>query len=237
MASKFGSLFRVSTFGESHGVGVGVVVDGCPAGLPLDEETIQRELDRRRPGQSRITTQRKEGDRVEILSGVHEGRTLGTPIAMLVRNEDQRSKDYDEMREKYRPSHADFAYDQKYGMRGADGRRAGVGARDHRAGGGGRAGSPVPGDAGGGDRRVGLDGGRPGSKVDADAVTVEDVDANIVRCPDPACRRADARADRGGAQGRRLHRRDDGVRRAGRPGGLGRAGVRQAGGRPRPRRC
>lgn len=117
MASTFGTLFRISTWGESHGPSVGVVIDGCPPRLELSAEEIQIELDRRRPGQSKIVTQRKEADAVEILSGVQDGVTLGTPIALLVRNQDQRSKDYDEMRTKYRPSHADFAYDQKYGIR------------------------------------------------------------------------------------------------------------------------
>lgn len=118
MGNSFGTLFRITTFGESHGGAVGVVVDGCPPRIPISVEEIQFELDRRRPGQSRITTQRKEADQVEILSGLHEsGVTLGTPIAMLVRNQDHRSHDYDEMRDKYRPSHADFTYDQKYGIR------------------------------------------------------------------------------------------------------------------------
>jgi chorismate synthase len=118
MANSFGVLFRITTFGESHGGGVGVVVDGCPPRIAITAEEIQKELDRRRPGQSSITSQRKEADEVEILSGIHEsGVTLGTPIAMLVRNHDARSQDYEEMKSKYRPSHADFAYDQKYGVR------------------------------------------------------------------------------------------------------------------------
>lgn len=117
MSSQFGTLFRISTFGESHGPGVGVIVDGCPPGLPLTEVDIQKELDRRRPGQSEITTPRKEADTCEILSGVFDGLTTGTPIAILVRNTDQRSSAYDEMRDKYRPSHADFTYDAKYGLR------------------------------------------------------------------------------------------------------------------------
>ncbi len=115
--SSFGTLFRTSTFGESHGVGVGCIVEGCPPGIPIDEALIQKELDKRRPGQSRLTTQRREGDTVEILSGVFEGVAMGTPIALLVRNEDQRSKDYSELKELYRPSHADFTYEQKYGVR------------------------------------------------------------------------------------------------------------------------
>ena len=117
MASTFGALFRVTTWGESHGGGVGVVVDGCPPRIALDTATIQRELDRRRPGQSRITTQRKEEDRVEILSGVFEGHTLGTPISLMVKNKDARPKDYAEVRVKYRPSHADYTYQAKYGIR------------------------------------------------------------------------------------------------------------------------
>ena len=117
MGSSFGQLFRVTTFGESHGPAVGVVVDGCPSQIGISEELIQTQLDRRRPGQSQIVTQRKELDQVEILSGVLDGQTLGTPIAMLVRNADSRSRDYDEMRDKYRPSHADYAYDEKYGIR------------------------------------------------------------------------------------------------------------------------
>jgi chorismate synthase len=112
----------VSTFGESHGIGVGVVIDGCPPKLAITPELIQAELDRRRPGQSKLVTQRQESDKVEILSGLNsDGLTLGTPIALLVRNSDARSRDYDEMRTKYRPSHADFAYDQKFGIRAAEG--------------------------------------------------------------------------------------------------------------------
>ena len=117
MSSTFGKLFSITTFGESHGPAVGVTVDGCPPRLPITSEEIQVELDRRRPGQSRITTQRREADRVEILSGVQDGLTLGSPIALLVRNDDQRSGDYDEMRTKFRPSHADYTYQAKYGIR------------------------------------------------------------------------------------------------------------------------
>ena len=121
MGNGFGRALRVTTFGESHGPAVGVVVDGCPPRLALAVEEVQRELDRRRPGQSKLTTQRREEDRVEILSGVHEGVTLGTPIAMLVRNVDARGGDYEEMRTKYRPSHADFTYQAKYGVRAWEG--------------------------------------------------------------------------------------------------------------------
>jgi chorismate synthase len=121
MASSFGTLFRVSTFGESHGPAVGCIVDGCPPQVPLNTEDIQIELDRRRPGQSKIVTQRKEGDRAEILSGVVDGQTVGTPIAIIVRNEDQRSDAYKEMETAYRPSHADYTYDAKYGVRAVAG--------------------------------------------------------------------------------------------------------------------
>jgi len=121
--STFGALFRVSTWGESHGPAVGCVVDGCPPGVKIAVEAIQEDLDRRRPGQSRITTQRKEGDEVEILSGIYEGVTTGTPIGMLVRNADARSKDYDALKDLYRPSHADYTYQAKFGI------------RDHRGGG------------------------------------------------------------------------------------------------------
>jgi chorismate synthase len=117
MSSTWGQVFRVTTWGESHGGGVGVVVDGCPPRLPLTAEEIQRGLDRRRPGQSEIVTPRKELDRCEILSGVFEGLTLGSPISIMVRNEDARPEAYSEMQEKYRPSHADFTYDAKYGIR------------------------------------------------------------------------------------------------------------------------
>ena len=121
MSSTFGRLFRVTTFGESHGPGVGAVIDGCPPGLPLDEEVIQRDLDRRRPGQGPLTTARQEADRVEILSGVEGGLTLGTPIALLVRNCDQRPGDYADLAAAPRPSHADYTVAQKYGLRPASG--------------------------------------------------------------------------------------------------------------------
>jgi chorismate synthase len=115
--SSFGQAFRITTFGESHGPALGVVVDGCPAGLPIAAEEIQRDLDRRKPGQSALTTQRREGDRVQILSGVFEDRTTGTPIAMVVHNEDVRSQDYSAIKDLFRPGHADFTYWKKYGRR------------------------------------------------------------------------------------------------------------------------
>ncbi|HJC46447.1 MAG TPA: chorismate synthase [Candidatus Lachnoclostridium pullistercoris] len=115
--SGFGTIFRVTTWGESHGKAIGAVVDGCPAGLSLCEEDIQAYLDRRKPGQSRYTTARAEGDRVEILSGVFEGKTTGTPISMMIWNKDQRSKDYGNLMEVYRPGHADYTFDLKYGFR------------------------------------------------------------------------------------------------------------------------
>jgi chorismate synthase len=121
--SSFGNLVRLSTFGESHGKAVGGILEGIPAGFSIDLEEIQKELDRRRPGQSAIVTQRKESDRVQFLSGIFEGKTLGTPIGFLVENEDQKSADYNELEKAFRPSHADFTYQQKYGI------------RDHRGGG------------------------------------------------------------------------------------------------------
>ena len=115
--STFGTIFRISTWGESHGKGIGVVVDGCPAGIPLCEEDIQQDLNRRKPGQNRYTTARSESDTVEILSGVFEGKTTGTPISLLIRNQDQRSRDYGNLAKLYRPGHADYSFDQKYGFR------------------------------------------------------------------------------------------------------------------------
>lgn len=117
MSSSYGTQFRISTFGESHGPGIGVVIDGCPSGLAFDTDYIQNELDRRKPGQSRITTQRREADEFEVLSGVFDGQTQGTPIALLIRNTDQRSKDYGHISEQFRPSHADYTYQTKYGSR------------------------------------------------------------------------------------------------------------------------
>lgn len=121
--NSFGQFFRITTFGESHGAAIGVVVDGCPAGVDFDLAFIQQQMDRRRPGQSALSTDRNEADRVEVLSGVFDGKTTGTPVAMLLRNADQRSGDYDALKEVYRPSHADYTYEARYGL------------RDHRGGG------------------------------------------------------------------------------------------------------
>lgn len=117
MGNTFGRQFRITTFGESHGTAIGVTIDGCPAGLEIDEHFIQLELDRRKPGQSKITTQRQEADKAHILSGVFEGKSTGMPIAIVIYNEDQKSKDYSHIADKYRPSHADFTYQEKYGIR------------------------------------------------------------------------------------------------------------------------
>lgn len=117
MGSTFGKIFKIATFGESHGAGIGVIIEGCPAGVDFDPDFIQNELTRRKPGQSRITTQRKEADEFEVLSGVFEGKTTGTPIALIIRNEDQRSKDYSHIAAQFRPSHADYTYQMKYGVR------------------------------------------------------------------------------------------------------------------------
>jgi len=117
MGNTFGKIFRITTFGESHGAGVGVVIDGCPAGLKITKEEIQIELDRRRPGKSKLVSERKEKDKVEILSGIFENKTLGSPIALLVHNEDADAKSYEDIKNKYRPGHADFVYDAKFGFR------------------------------------------------------------------------------------------------------------------------
>jgi chorismate synthase len=204
MGSSFGTLFRITTFGESHGVGVGVIVDGCPPRLPLAVEEIQTELDRRRPGQSAITTQRREADAVEILSGVHDGLTLGTPIAMMVRNQDQRGGDYEEMKTKYRPSHADYTYQAKFGVRAWQG--------------GGRASAreTIGRVAAGAIARKVLESLAPGlqivayvkqvqaleATVDPETVTREAVEANIIRCPE-------------GAMAERMIALVDGARKAG----------------------
>ncbi len=115
--NTFGQLFRVTTFGESHGLALGCIIDGCPAGIELSEADLQGDLDRRKPGTSKYVTPRREADEVHILSGVFEGKTTGTPIGLLIHNTDQRSKDYGKIKDQYRPGHADFTYDKKYGFR------------------------------------------------------------------------------------------------------------------------
>jgi chorismate synthase len=188
MGNSFGHLFRITTFGESHGGGVGVIIDGCPPRLEISTEEIQKELDRRRPGQSKITTPRKEADTCEILSGIFAGKTLGTPIAILVRNQDQRSQDYDEMAQKYRPSHADATYDAKYGIRNwQGGGRSSARETIGRVAAGAIAKKILQQVAGveiiGYVKRIkDLEG-----VVDPETVTLEQVESNIVRCPDADC--------------------------------------------------
>src|SRR4051794_19666793 len=157
--NTFGRVFRFTTWGESHGPAIGAVVDGCPPLLSLAEADIQPWLDKRRPGTSRFTTQRREPDQVRILSGVYEGKTTGTPISLMIENVDQRSKDYGESAPPYRPGHADYAYDSKYGTRDwrGGGRRSGRGAGARGGGGGGggggaarRSGRAFPSPSGGG---------------------------------------------------------------------------------------
>lgn len=188
MGSSFGQLFRITTWGESHGGGVGVVIDGCPPRIELSEEDIQRELDRRRPGQSAIVTPRDEADRCQILSGIFEGRTLGTPISILVMNKDARPEAYSEMKATYRPSHADFTYEAKYGIRNWQG--------------GGRASAreTIGRVAAGAVARKVLSAFAPGfelityvthvydvsAAIDRRIVTREQVEGNAVRCPDAA---------------------------------------------------
>ena len=185
MGSSFGELFRISTFGESHGGGVGVIVDGCPPRLKLDLEAIQADLDRRRPGQSRITTPRKEADQVEILSGLLDGVTLGTPIAMVVRNKDQRPQDYKDMEVAFRPSHADATYQAKYGIQArSGGGRASARETIGRVAAGAIARQLLK-QANGTEviawvKRIhDLE-----ASIDPSAVTHEQVESNIVRCPD-----------------------------------------------------
>jgi chorismate synthase len=186
VGSSFGVLFRVTTFGESHGPGLGVVVDGCPPRLPLDVADVQADLDRRRPGQSKLVSQRKEADRVEIVSGVLDGKTLGTPIAMFVRNEDTRGKDYEEIARAYRPSHADYTYDAKYGIRAvAGGGRASARETVGRVAAGAVARTVLA------RHRVEIvawvdEVAGITAAVDDATVTRDDVEATPIRCPDPA---------------------------------------------------
>ena len=188
MGNTFGHLFRITTFGESHGGGVGVVVDGCPPKLELSADDIQVDLDRRRPGQSKITTPRKETDTCEILSGIFAGQTLGTPISILVRNKDARSQDYNEMATKYRPSHADATYDAKYGIRNWNGGgRSSARETIGRVAAGAIAKKILRQvanvDIVGYVKRIKhLEG-----SIDPNHVTLEQVESNIVRCPDTEC--------------------------------------------------
>lgn len=188
MGNTFGHLFRITTFGESHGGAVGVVIDGCPPQLEIDPAEIQAELNRRRPGQSKITTPRKEADLCEILSGVFEGKSLGTPLAMIVRNQDTRPQDYDEMATKYRPSHADATYDAKYGIRNwQGGGRSSARETIGRVAAGAIAKKILKQVAGVEivayvKRIKDLE-----ATTDPNTVTLEQVESNIVRCPDPEC--------------------------------------------------
>ncbi len=184
--NSFGEIFRITTFGESHGKAIGVIVDGCPAGLQIDLEALQLEMDRRRPGQSAIVTQRKEGDKVEILSGLFEGKTTGTPIAMVIFNADARSKDYSHIADKFRPSHADYTYQAKYGR------------RDYRGGGRSSARETAARVAAGAIAKQWLN--QQGITVrawvsqvgsicmssSAEMYSLEQVESNPVRCPEPA---------------------------------------------------
>ena len=187
MGSRFGKIFQIATFGESHGGAVGVVLDGCPPRLALAAEEIQRDLDRRKPGQSRLTTPRQEADRVEILSGLFEGTTLGTPIGMLVHNQDARPSAYEHMKDIYRPSHADYTTEAKYGIRNwQGGGRASARETIGRVAAGAVARKLL---------RVAADievlawvrrVHEVDAKIDPVSVTLEAVEANLVRCPEPA---------------------------------------------------
>ena len=189
MGNSFGHLFRITTFGESHGAAIGVIIDGCPPNLDIDLDFIQSDLDKRRPGQSKITTQRKESDTVQILSGVFEGKSTGTPLTLLIPNEDQRSKDYDHNKDILRPSHADYTYQEKYGI------------RDHRGGGRSSARETAARVAAGAIAKLFLK--KKGIEVFAHVSSAGTIDApnlpvasidellkiresNIVRCADPA---------------------------------------------------
>src|SRR2546421_6816497 len=187
MGNTFGHLFRVTTWGESHGGGVGVVVDGCPPRLALQESDIQPDLDRRRPGQSRIVSPRKESDRVQILSGTFEGQTLGTPISMWVRNEDARPEAYTEMATKFRPSHADYTYQAKFGIRAwPGGGRTSARETIGRVAAGAIAKKVLR-------EKYGVEVlayvkqvQRIIAEINPDKVKAADIESNIVRCPEPA---------------------------------------------------
>jgi chorismate synthase len=186
MGDSFGTVFRITTWGESHGGGVGVVVDGCPAGIALDEADIQRELDRRKPGQSRITTQRQEADRAQILSGVFEGRTLGSAISILVANEDARPEAYEEFRDVYRPSHADYTYEAKYGLRNwQGGGRASARETIGRVAAGAIAAKLLRTGFGMETLAWVTQVHEVRAEVEPATVTAEAIEASIVRCPEP----------------------------------------------------
>jgi chorismate synthase len=183
--NSYGTLFRITTFGESHGLAIGAVIDGCPAGLAIDEDFIQSELDRRKPGQSKITTQRKEDDVFKILSGVFEGKSTGAPIAIVIENQDQRSKDYSHVENTFRPSHADYTYEAKYGI------------RDYRGGGRSSARETAARVAAGAVAKLFLK--KEGVQINAyvsqvgnisaphyTALDLSKTESNIVRCPDQA---------------------------------------------------
>jgi len=186
MGSSSGQLFRVSTFGESHGGGLGAVIDGCPPGIPLDEAVIQADLDRRRPGTSPLASARAEADRVEILSGVFEGRTLGSPIALLIRNQDARPQDYAAWKDLYRPGHADFTTEARYGLRAwAGGGRASARETAARVAAGAVARQALR-LAAGVEILAWVDSiSTLQAEIDPDLVTREAVEASPVRCPDP----------------------------------------------------
>ena len=223
MGNTFGQLFRVTTWGESHGGGVGAVIDGCPPRIELSEADIQRELDRRRPGQSEIVSQRKEEDRCQILSGVFEGRTLGTPISILVMNKDARPEDYAQMQSTFRPSHADFTYEAKYGIRNWQG--------------GGRASAreTIGRVAAGAIAQKVLRSLHPDFEIlayvrqihEIDAVIdhaslkPEDVERNAVRCPDENAARQMIDVDRTNSRRRRFVRRNHRMPLRGVPPGMG----------------
>lgn len=185
MGNSFGKLFKITTFGESHGPALGLILEGCPAGLSIDENFLQQEMQRRKPGQSKITTQRKEEDEVEVLSGVFDGKSTGTPIGILIRNADQKSKDYSHIADKFRPSHADFTYFEKYGI------------RDYRGGGRSSARETAARVAGGAFAKMLLS--TQGITVKAyvsqvgelslstpyQELDLDQTESNIVRCPDP----------------------------------------------------
>jgi chorismate synthase len=187
MRNTFGRLFRVSTFGESHGKALGVVVDGCPAGLEIAKKTVQFQLDRRRPGQSKITTNRSEADRVQILSGVFEGKSLGTPIGILIENQDARSAAYEGMRDTYRPGHADYTYDARFQHRDwRGGGRASARETAARVAAGAIAGIMIK-------ELTGMESlawveqiHTIKAEIDQESVDMEKVESNIVRCPDAA---------------------------------------------------